>query len=415
MEEGTNNNILTSSSFGLKQQQQQQHEAPPSSGNFHMDPPRSENPNLFPGGQTTTAAVSSAAENAGSVSAPPPSFSLTMPAENSSSELKKKRGRPRKYNPDGTLAVTLSPMPISSSVPLTTELASQKRGRGRGRGRGKGDHNNNNNNNSNNWLKNSHVSESYNSQGGGSAEVVSASLTPHVLTVNAGEDVTMKIMTFSQQDSRAICILSANGPISNVTLRQSMTSGGTLTYEGHFEILSLTGSFTPSESGGTRSRAGGMSVSLAGQDGRVFGGGLAGLFIAAGPVQVVVGSFIAGQEETKQHIEKQRRERLEIPRTTQASNISFGSPTEDPKARFGVNKHVVIQPPQPPQPVSAPPPHVSYSHEPNTSTVHGYYANSTANQIKDLFSSLPEDEDDLDGEDDEEFGGRSESDTDVRS
>lgn len=49
----------------------------------------------------------------------------------------------------------------------------------------------------------------------------------------------------------------------------------------------MTGSFIPSESGGTRSRAGGMSVSLAGQDGRVFGGGLAGLFIAAGPVQVI--------------------------------------------------------------------------------------------------------------------------------
>ena len=56
--------------------------------------------------------------------------------------------------------------------------------------------------------------------------------------------------------------------------------------QGHFEILSLTGSFIPSETGGTRSRAGGMSVSLAGPDGRVFGGGLAGLFIAAGPVQV---------------------------------------------------------------------------------------------------------------------------------
>lgn len=41
----------------------------------------------------------------------------------------------------------------------------------------------------------------------------------------------MKIMTFSQQGPRAICILSANGPISNVTLRQPLTSGGTLTYE----------------------------------------------------------------------------------------------------------------------------------------------------------------------------------------
>ena len=50
----------------------------------------------------------------------------------------------------------------------------------------------------------------------------------------------MKIMTFSQQSSRAICILSANGPVSNVTLRQSMTSGGTLTYEVCSLSLSLS-------------------------------------------------------------------------------------------------------------------------------------------------------------------------------
>lgn len=43
----------------------------------------------------------------------------------------------------------------------------------------------------------------------------------------------------------------------------------------------------PSESGGTKSRSGGMSVSLAGPDGRVMGGGLAGMLIAAGPVQVL--------------------------------------------------------------------------------------------------------------------------------
>ena len=41
----------------------------------------------------------------------------------------------------------------------------------------------------------------------------------------------MKIISFSQQGSRAICILSANGAISNVTLRQPNSSGGTLTYE----------------------------------------------------------------------------------------------------------------------------------------------------------------------------------------
>ena len=40
----------------------------------------------------------------------------------------------------------------------------------------------------------------------------------------------MNVMPYSQ-GSRAICILSATGTISNVTLRQPTTSGGTLTYE----------------------------------------------------------------------------------------------------------------------------------------------------------------------------------------
>lgn len=41
----------------------------------------------------------------------------------------------------------------------------------------------------------------------------------------------MKIISFSQQGPRAICVLSANGVISSVTLRQPDSSGGTLTYE----------------------------------------------------------------------------------------------------------------------------------------------------------------------------------------
>lgn len=57
-------------------------------------------------------------------------------------------------------------------------------------------------------------------------------------------------------------------------------------FQGRFELLSLSGSFMPIDNGGTKSITGGMSVSLAGTDGRVMGGGLAGLLIAAGPVQV---------------------------------------------------------------------------------------------------------------------------------
>ncbi|XP_059308165.1 AT-hook motif nuclear-localized protein 1-like isoform X2 [Lycium ferocissimum] len=136
---------------------------------------------------------------------------------------------------------------------------------------------------------------------------VGANFTPHIITVNTGEDVTMKIISFSQQGPRAICILSANGVISSVTLRQPDSSGGTLTYEGRFEILSLTGSFMPSETGGMRNRSGGMSVSLASPDGRVVGGGVAGLLVAAGPVQIVVGSFLAGN----QHEQKTKKNKLE--------------------------------------------------------------------------------------------------------
>ncbi|CAN4077881.1 unnamed protein product [Withania somnifera] len=109
----------------------------------------------------------------------------------------------------------------------------------------------------------------------------------------------MKVISFSQQGPRAICILSANGVISSVTLRQPDSSGGTLTYEGRFEILSLTGSFMPSETGGMRNRSGGMSVSLASPDGRVVGGGVAGLLVAASPVQIVIGSFLAGDQHER--------------------------------------------------------------------------------------------------------------------
>ena len=42
----------------------------------------------------------------------------------------------------------------------------------------------------------------------------------------------------------------------------------------------------PAENGGIRNRTGGMSVSLASPDGRIMGGGVAGLLVAASPVQV---------------------------------------------------------------------------------------------------------------------------------
>ncbi|KAG5616731.1 hypothetical protein H5410_016555 [Solanum commersonii] len=209
---------------------------------------------------------------------------------NVTEETKKKRGRPRKYGPDGKPAVALSPMPISASIPLAGDFSAWKNSGSRPVDSFK--------------KKNKFEVET---PGEEMAYSVGANFTPHVITVNTGEDVNMKIISFAQQGSRAICVLAANGAISNVTLRQPNSSGGTLTYEGHFEILSLTGSFMPSDNGVTKSRSGGMSVSLSGPDGQVMGGGLAGMLVAAGPIQIVVGSFLPGQQ-LEQKPKKQRIE-----------------------------------------------------------------------------------------------------------
>lgn len=61
---------------------------------------------------------------------PPPQPPASVPTAGAT-DGKKRRGRPRKYGPDGTVAPTLSPMPISSSIPLTGEFPGWKRGRGR--------------------------------------------------------------------------------------------------------------------------------------------------------------------------------------------------------------------------------------------------------------------------------------------
>ncbi|KAL4570503.1 hypothetical protein LXL04_026159 [Taraxacum kok-saghyz] len=203
---------------------------------------------------------------------------------------RKKRGRPRKYSPspDGNIALGLAPAPIaaipasaggnldssndgSGGTPNADSSAKKNRGRPAGSGKKQLD----------------------------ALGAPGVGFTPHVIIVKAGEDIASTIMAFSQQGPRTVCILSANGAIGNVTLRQPATSGGTVTYEGRFEIISLSGSFLHSEINGNSSKPSGLSVSLAGSDGRVLGGGVAGMLVAASPVQVIVGSFIADGKKSK--------------------------------------------------------------------------------------------------------------------
>ncbi|CAH2059566.1 unnamed protein product [Thlaspi arvense] len=229
-----------------------------------------------------------------------PALNMNMPVTMTGSEpVKKKRGRPRKYGTEGG-GKPLGMVPGAPS--FTVSQPSGESGSGGGtsptvtkmRGRPPG-------------STKRHKLQALGSTGVG--------FTPHVLTVRTGEDVSSKIMGFSQNGPRAVCVLSANGSISNVTLRQSATSGGTVTYEGRFEILSLSGSFLLLENNGHRSRTGGLSVSLSAPDGNVLGGCVAGLLIAASPVQIVVGSFIPdGQKEPKQHVGQMELSSPTVPR-----------------------------------------------------------------------------------------------------
>ncbi|XP_024996080.1 AT-hook motif nuclear-localized protein 5-like [Cynara cardunculus var. scolymus] len=205
--------------------------------------------------------------------------SIPNPGSGSESVVKKKRGRPRKYAPDGShMALGLTPvspgagMGTAASHDRSSPPPQKKRGRPRGSGRKQRLAN------VGEWMHNS----------AGSA------FTPHIIHISVGEDVSEKILSFAQQRQRALCILSGNGSVSALTLRQFTSTGGTVTYEGRFEILCLSGSYLLAESGNPRNRTGSLSISACNADGQVIGGAIGGKLIASSLVQVVVCSFVYG-------------------------------------------------------------------------------------------------------------------------
>ncbi|KAB2053915.1 hypothetical protein ES319_A12G219100v1 [Gossypium barbadense] len=242
--------------------------------------------------------------------------------------MKKKRGRPRKYASDGNIAL----LQLAPTTPIASNSANHGDGDSVGLGSNTGVA-------GGGALSEPPAKRNRGRPPGSSKRQMDAlggvggvGFTPHVISVEAGEDIATKVMAFSQQGPRTVCILSANGAISNVTLRQPAVSGGTMTYEGRFEIISLSGSFLLSENNGSRSRSGGLSVSLAGSDGRVLGGGVAGMLRAASPVQVIVGSFIADGKKQSQDVSKTGPSSMLTP-----SMLNFGAPgmTGSPPSKGG--------------------------------------------------------------------------------
>ncbi|XVF10612.1 hypothetical protein REPUB_Repub07fG0197600 [Reevesia pubescens] len=221
--------------------------------------------------------------------------------------VKKKRGRPRKYAPDGQVSLGLLPMPAKPKPSSGSDASGQRRNRGRPPGSGR-------------KQQLATLGEWMNSSAG-------KAFAPHFVTVGIGEDIVAKMLSFSQKRPRAVCILSGSGTVSSVTLRQPASSTPTVTYEGRFEILCLSGSYLLAEDGGPHNRTGGISASLSTPDGHVIGGGVATL-IASSLVQLVVCSFVYGGSKTKnKQLASPTGSKDNVPQLSNKSAMSTSAPS----------------------------------------------------------------------------------------
>ncbi|KAG6485655.1 AT-hook motif nuclear-localized protein 29-like [Zingiber officinale] len=124
------------------------------------------------------------------------------------------------------------------------------------------------------------------------ASVVVAQDTPnllrsHVIEVAAGADVVGSVTEYARRRGRGVSVLSGYGAVSDVALRQPQAASATV-LRGRFEILSLTGTVLPPPA---PPGAGGLSVFLAGGQGQVVGGCMAGPLMAAGRVVLTAATF----------------------------------------------------------------------------------------------------------------------------
>ncbi|XP_038681802.1 AT-hook motif nuclear-localized protein 22-like [Tripterygium wilfordii] len=143
-------------------------------------------------------------------------------------------------------------------------------------------------------------------------------LRSHLMEITNGCDVMESVSTFARRRQRGVCILSGNGTVNNVTLRQPASPGAVVTLHGRFEILSLSGSFLPPPA---PPGASGLTIYLAGGQGQVVGGSVVGPLMASGPVVVMAASFGNAAYE-RLPLEEDERSEVQIP----GSSGPLGSP-----------------------------------------------------------------------------------------
>ncbi|CAN6444110.1 unnamed protein product [Victoria cruziana] len=123
-------------------------------------------------------------------------------------------------------------------------------------------------------------------------------MRPHVLELAAGCDVVENVARFAQRHHLGICVISGRGTVANVSLHNltgvassGRPNAGTITFHGRFDILSLSGTYLLPSSPSSHPPSSSFTISLAGAQGQVVGGTVAGSLIAASPVVLVAAAF----------------------------------------------------------------------------------------------------------------------------
>ncbi|KAI3992397.1 hypothetical protein MKX01_000010 [Papaver californicum] len=122
----------------------------------------------------------------------------------------------------------------------------------------------------------------------------SKAMHPIILEISAGSDIVETVSQFSVKRHVCLSILSGSGSVANVILHHSTSShhNSTISIPGCFEILSFSGCFIYPPASTKPSSSPPFSISLAGGQGQVIGGIIAGPLIAATSVFLMTASFV---------------------------------------------------------------------------------------------------------------------------
>ncbi|KAE8734775.1 Calcium-dependent lipid-binding family protein [Hibiscus syriacus] len=138
-------------------------------------------------------------------------------------------------------------------------------------------------------------------------------MKPVILEISAGSDIIDAIISYARRNRVGINIISVTGSVSNVTLRHPVAQARAFSLQGPFTLLGLSGSFTASTSLSSSNETPQSSSSssyptpsslssnlsccfgatLAGAQGKVFGGMVGGKVMSVTQVIVVAATFVS--------------------------------------------------------------------------------------------------------------------------